>query len=69
MTRWTVEDIVLSHLGLPEETNGIGVAFVSCEMAYPFMNGLVDEIPKGYSLIKRSHRYVKVVVAIGILCQ
>jgi len=33
------------------------------------MNRLEDEIPKGYSLIKRSHRYVKVLVAVGILRQ
>jgi len=33
------------------------------------MNGLEDEILKGYSLIKRFDRYVKVLVAVGIVCQ
>jgi len=28
-----------------------------------------DEIPKGYSLIKRFHRYVKAFVGVGILCE
>jgi len=32
------------------------------------MNRLEDEIPKGYSLIKRFHGYIKILVVIGVLC-
>ena len=33
------------------------------------MNGLEDEIPKGYSLFKSSHWYIKVLIAVGVLYQ
>jgi len=33
------------------------------------MNRLEDEILKGYSLFKRSPGYIKILIAIDVLCQ
>ena len=57
---------VLSHMMPPELIGCIALALWA-EMSETFRNSSKYQIPKGYSLLKRSYQYVKVLVSVGIL--